>query len=110
MKAEVRTVRVRVDNLTRVLLAGLTVLLIVLIAGLWVYAVPSAPQAGAQARRAVPTSFGDAAKQREALVEAQKETNRKLDKILTFLQNGTVTVRISAQADPGKGGPKRDKP
>ncbi|MFP4356468.1 MAG: hypothetical protein ACLFUJ_15245 [Phycisphaerae bacterium] len=112
MQNNSRTVRVRVDNFTRCMLAILAALLVVLIAGLWVYAVPDAPAAEAQFKTNTEggTSFANAIAQRKALIDAQNETNKKLTELIAVLKSGQVEVKVSSPDASGKAGPQRGTP
>ena len=87
---------VRVDAYTRVCLTVISVLLAVLIVGLWARELPPGPQA-----LAVPPVL-DPVAQRAAGSEAAQETNRKLDRLLTLLTSGEVKVQVVDEAK-GKG-------
>jgi hypothetical protein len=70
---------------TQRLLAAVLVLQVLTLLGLWT-GQPGLSHAAA----AIP----DPGAQREAMVEQQKETNQKLDKLLTLLTSGDVKVKF----------------
>ena len=81
--------KVHVDNYTRVCLTLIAVLLTVLVLALWVQGVPSVPSA-----QAAEQPFGDSAATRQAMVDEQKETNRKLGDIIDLLKGGQIKVQV----------------
>ncbi|MBS3735091.1 MAG: hypothetical protein KGY99_09225 [Phycisphaerae bacterium] len=93
------TDRAKVDTYTRTCLTIIAVLLTVLIVGLWADGVPAARPAGAAAE-----GFGNAAKQRKAMIEAQQKTNAKLDALMGLLRSGEVKVRLAGKPDGERDG------
>ena len=90
---------VRVDSYTRACLTAIVVLLTLLVLGLWSERFAPAPaQAGPGGANGTPQAIktlGNAGQQREAMVDQQTQTNRKLDEIIRLLRSGDVKVRIS---------------
>jgi len=82
---------VRVDAYTRVCLALITVLLTVLIVGLWANHAPQPPAATAA------ETFVDASAQRNAMLDQQKLTNRKLDELLDLFRSGSAKVQVTEE-------------
>ncbi|MHC4717351.1 MAG: hypothetical protein ACYS5V_10295, partial [Planctomycetota bacterium] len=73
-------------------LTAIAALLTVLVIGLWAEA-PVRPGVSQAAPAADATSgLGNAVAQRQAMIRATSETNRKLDKIIDLLQSGRVKV------------------
>ena len=102
---------VRLDAYTRVCLTAITVLLTLVIIGLWADHAPLADQAHAKARGTFVESGTQA--QLVALVKAQQKTVAKLDQLLGLLKSGQVKVRLvdaDARAAQAKGGKNASKP
>ena len=93
---------VRVDAYTRVILTVLAVLLTLAVAGQWAQAPDAAPQARAAEKDGFAKAFNTNA-QRQALLEAQQQTNEKLDEVISLLRSGKIEVRL-ADAPEAKGG------
>lgn len=91
-----KSIRIRVDGYTRFCLTVIAGLLTVLILGLWANSVPSASPV-----QAADQPFGDAAAQRQASVDAQKETNAKLDELIQVLKSGEVKVQVAQTESAG---------
>lgn len=92
-----RGFRVQVDTYTRVCLTAIAGLLVLLIVGLWADSTPGTSRATA----AEP--FLDASKQRAMMVQAQEQTNAKLDELIGLLKSGDARVQISEpKAKPAK--------
>jgi len=115
-----RQTQVRVDALTRFCLAAITVLLVVLVLGLWAE-VPRAarPAAGAEA----PRTFGDAGGQREAQTAELRKIREGLDELTALFRKGEAQVRLAGGpaevpavpvaapvAAPGAVPPERERP
>ena len=98
MQHDGQETRVRVDGYTRVCLTAIAVLLTVLVIGLWAESGWTTDDAHA----AEP--FVDSSAQRRAMVDAQQQTNRKLDEIISLLQSGRVRVQIAEGAGAAAGG------
>jgi len=90
----------------RVLTAACVIVVTILAIGLW----PRGPvprwdggQAWGQGTKQAPRTMRfDPSKQRQEMVEAVRETNKKLDKLISLLESGKVRVRLI-------GGPKPEK-
>jgi hypothetical protein len=95
MQSNRRTVRVRVDPVTRACLAAITVLLAVLVVQLWAQALPPAPRAEA----AEP--FLDTSAQRGQIVKTLEKTNAKLDTLIGLFREGKAQVRL-VRGDDGE--------
>lgn len=93
MKNGYRNVTIRVDGYTRVCLTAIAVLLTVLIVGLWANhsPTPDAAFAGGVPRAINPQS------QRDAVAEAQRAGNAKLDELIELLKSGDVQVKVIGQ-------------
>ena len=91
-----RKVQVRVDTYTRVCLTVITVLLTVLIAGLWAEGVPTGELASARppAGRDAKKPLWDSVSQREALVKEMQQVNRKLEELKALLKSGEAKVTV----------------
>lgn len=100
MKTHTRSIRVRVDGYTRVCLSVIAVLLTVMIMGLWVGHVPS-PQSATAADQ-----FLDTGADRKAMIEAQQETNKKLDELIGLLKSGEVKVKVESTGGKEDGAKK----
>ena len=108
--------QLRVDALTRFCLAALTVLLGVLVLGLWAEAPRAArPAAGAEA----PTTFGDAGGQREAQTAELRKIRQSLDELTALFRKGDAKVRLAGgpaeaaapvERDAAAGPPAGEKP
>ena len=91
---------VRIDGYTRFCLSAIVVLLTVLIIGLWaegpIPGIPDADGAIVKAPRSGSSTLNllDARSQRAAMLNAARETNRKLDKIVDLLKSGNIRVSI----------------
>lgn len=100
---------VRVDGYTRVCLTAIVVLLTLLVLGLWSDRfAPTPAQAGPSGSNGTPQAIrtlGNAGQQREAMVDQQKQTNKKLDEIIRLLRSGDVKVRISDDKPARRFGP-----
>lgn len=92
--ADNERIHVRLDTYTRVCLGAITVLLTVLIVGLWAQ-MPLAGTAGAADTTFAPslTSY-----------KAQEITNAKLDELIALLKDGSVKVQVVGEARDAGGG------
>jgi len=110
--------RIRVDAYTRVCLTAITVLLTVLVIGLWAdlaglagraqaagkYADQSAKQALTEGR------WGTSSAPQQAVVAAQRKTNAKLDELMKLLKSGQVRVQmVAGGVAPGGENGRKDK-
>jgi len=105
MNRERQEMRICVDGYTRVCLTAIAVLLTVLVLGFWAEGLPSLDEArGAE-------KFLDTAGQRQATIELQKQTNEKLDQLISLLKSGEVKVQIAqekgAKVEGGGGAPRK---
>lgn len=80
---------VRVDNVTRICLAAITVLMVVMVLALWA----QTPSTSAQAAE----EFLNTAAQRQEMVDAQKATTAKIDELITLLKSGEVKVKVAKE-------------
>jgi hypothetical protein len=78
------------------LLQGLT------LAGQWLDGARMLPSAHAEP----PRVGGDPSGDRQAMIDAQRETNTKLEKLIGILEGGNLQVKV-VMPDEGKGGAKR---
>jgi hypothetical protein len=92
MKKQER-IAVALDGPTRICLWAIAALLTVLAVGLWA----EAPVASNATAAEQPRGF-DAASQRQAILEAQQETNRKLGELIDVLRSGQMKVQLAAEA------------
>lgn len=92
---------VRVDNFTRFCLGAITVLLCVLVVGLWGQS-NLWPEKNV---RAADTPF-DGGAQRKAMVEAQDRTTDKVNELIQLLKDGKAKVQVVA-SDEEKDKPKK---
>ena len=88
---------VQIDGYTRFCLTAITILLTLLIIGLWADAVRPVDQAGAG------EAFLNSSAQRNTLIDASRQTNVKLDELMTLLKSGQVQVRIAGGEIPAPG-------
>jgi len=86
---------VQIDNYTRLCLTFIAGLLTVLIVALWVQGVPAAAPAGAG------EMFVDAGANRQAQLDATKETNQKLTELIDLLKGGQVKVQVAQPEGAG---------
>jgi len=100
MNANQTRYQVKVDNFTRLCLAAICVLLVVLILGLWAEGVPPDRAKAADP----PKVFGDSAAQRDEMVKFQKQTVEKLDELITLLKSGEVKVQVAQTGEKAGGG------
>ena len=89
---------VRMDAYTRVCLTVIAVLLTVVIIGLWADGVPSVEKASA-ARAAMSNAI-----RQTKLLEAQKQTNTKLDELIALLKSGQIKVEVTKMPKNASGG------
>jgi len=87
--ATLNSSKVQVDNVTRICLAAITVLMVVMVLTLWV----QTPSTSAQAAE----EFLNTASQRQEQIDAQKATNAKLDELITLFKSGTVKVQVAKE-------------
>lgn len=99
MRRKKRDVRLVVDGYTRVCLTAITVLLTVLVIGLWA-------QRGAapDTARAAEQPFRDSISQRKETVEAIKATNTKLDELVGLFRSGQAKVQVVGPGSARAGG------
>ena len=107
MQAKVHPARITVDGYTRFCLTAITVLLTVLIVGLWADSPGPAPAAAAAKPPAERQLKGipDSGAQRMAMVRELQATNSKLDKLIGLLQSGklqVVVANLEASNEPPK--------
>ena len=91
MKTENKMI-VRVDNVTRCCLVAITVLLLVLVVGLWGPA-NLWPEKNAHAAE---QPFADGPSQRKAMIEAQDRTTAKVDELIQLLKDGKAKIQVVA--------------
>ena len=89
-----QSIKVRVDNYTRACLTGIAVLLTIVILGLW-----SEVKVADRALAADPVFTGGTG-QRQEVVEAIGETNKRLDTLIDLFKSGQVKV-LTTPADAG---------
>ena len=89
---------VRLDGYSRFCLTAIAVLLTLLVIGLWAENVGQTHQAVAAEK------FLDTSAQRQALLDAQKQTNVKLDELIRVLKSGEVKVRLADGGLKAQGG------
>jgi len=107
--------RMRVDGYTRVCLTAISVLLTVLVIGLWADLAGPAGRAQAakkyadeDARRAMTEGrWGTSSAPQQAIVTAQRKTNAKLDELMKLLRSGQVRVQMVAGPEAAGGGDGR---
>ena len=87
LRAPNRTVRT--DTFTRFCLAAITALLAMLVCGLWAEGFIG------QRAQAQIKPF-DTAAMRKELLEAQKQTNQRLDRLMSLLREGKAKVQVIA--------------
>ena len=92
MQWESQNMRLRVDGYTRGCLTAITVLLAILVMGLWAEKAPVSGRVGAAEK-----VWLNSAAQRKDLVDAQKKTNTKLDELIRLLRSGEVKVQVTHQ-------------
>jgi hypothetical protein len=91
--------RIQVDWFTRACLAAITVLLVLLVCGLWA-------NNGWSDRDARAAEFGDTGAQRKAILDAQDKTNEKMDELIKLFRSGDAKVQL---ANPAEQGPAKDR-
>ena len=102
-----RGVTISIDGYTRFCLTAITVLLTVMVIGLWANDPASTvSDAAAAARKPVvlpsdQTILPNAGSQRLAILRATRATNEKLDKIVDLLKSGEIRV-VLVESKPGK--------
>jgi len=84
---------VRVDWYTRVCLTVISVLLTVLIVGLWSDRMPQVPAA----RAAQP--FADTSAQRKEMLNLQRQTNKRLEELADLFRTGSAKVTVVEKSD-----------
>ena len=97
------TLRLKLDDYTRICLTAIAILLTVLIVGLWANDVPAAREA--QAVTQGPFLGTGTQVQLVELVKAQDKTTTKVEAILQLLQSGQLKVQIVDAKDKDKGAP-----
>jgi len=95
MNEQEKTLRVKVDNLTRVCLACCTALLAVLIVGIWIERPVTQANAG--------DLFLNTAEQRDEIIAAQDRTTAKLDELMELLRSGDVKVQVDQTDEEDSG-------
>lgn len=102
-----RAPQVRVDTYTKVCLTAITVLLTLMVVGLWTDLAPMNGELGAA------QNFLDPSAQRKAAVEQAKLTNTKLDRLISMFSSGQAKVRIVDEKIDQAGGkqvaPRKNK-
>lgn len=106
----VRIVTVRVDLYTKLCLSAIALLLTVLVVGLWAGApLQTSAQAGTGdplvvgAPRDTGEGIPDAGAQRMATVNGIRDTNQRLDKIISLLEGGKLRVTAVVEKGAGNG-------
>jgi len=97
---------IKIDGYTRFCLTAITILLTVLIIGLWAnsnwlevsHTAKAAAATGGQNLQGIP----NAGAQRIAILKAIQTTNDKLDKIINTLNSGKIRVVITKPQKDGK--------
>jgi hypothetical protein len=107
---------VRVDGYTRFCLTAITVLLTLLVIGLWADPVGTPSRAGAatgyrdnKAEKAVQEGRWGTSSAPNKLAAAQGETNGKLDTLIELFNSGKAKVRIVDGAPAERGGSNAPK-
>ncbi len=102
---------VRVDGYTRLCLTAITVLLTLLVIGLWAdpVAAPSRAEAAsgyrdAKAKKAVEEGRWGTSSAPNKMAAAQEETNKRLDTLIELFNSGKAKVRIVDGAPAERGG------
>lgn len=90
-------------NKARLTLIAATMLLVVMVIGLW-----ADRGTALRSARAADQPFKDSISQRKELVTAIQTTNAKLDELIQLLRSGQVKVQISG-GGAGKGGEENAK-
>jgi hypothetical protein len=99
LRASNRTVKT--DTFTRFCLAAITTLLAMLVCGLWAE--------GFIGRRAqAQVKPFDTAAMRKELLEAQKQTNKRLDRLMSLLREGKAKVQVIAPRATQEGASDED--
>jgi len=80
---------VKMDGYTRFCLTVIAALLTVLIIGLWTDAVQTLDDAQAA------EAFVDSSAQRKALIDAQQQTNAKLDQLISLFRTGQAKIQFA---------------
>jgi len=104
------TKRVQVDGYTRLCLTAITVLLTLLVIGLWADRVDTVSPANAgsakfqdaEAKNALSGGRWGTSSASGKTVAAQKQTNEKLDQLIGLFRSGQAKVQVMEPA--GKGG------
>ena len=81
-------IKVRVDRYTRVCLTAIAVLMVVMILGLWA-------DGNWSSRAGAGDVLFDSSSQRNAQIEAQQQTNAKLDELIKLLKSGEAKVQMA---------------
>jgi hypothetical protein len=89
-------------NKTNKLLVAILLLQGLTLAGQWLDGPRILPAAHAEP----PRVGGDPSGDRQAMIDGQRETNAKLDRLIGILESGKLQVQV-AMPDEGKGGAKR---
>ncbi len=97
MNASSQRTIVHLDGYTRVCLTAITVLLTLLVIGLWAGPLPGSSPAGAADAKGI---YGPTV-QRTKQLQAAQETNQKLDRLMTLLTSGQVKVVIVEEGAKG---------
>lgn len=106
---------VRVDGYTRLCLTAITVLLTLLVIGLWADPVGAPSRAGAasyrdaKAEKALKEGRWGTSSAPNKLAAAQGETNEKLDTLIELFNTGKAKVRIVDGAPAERGGSNAPK-
>lgn len=103
----VKTARLRLDGYTRLCLTLITILLTVLILGLWAEKKPFPREACGADQTQQP--FLNSASQRDQMIKGQEDILHKLDELIRLLQSGQVKVQVEAPKE-GEGGGKNVQP
>jgi len=102
-----RAPRVRVDTYTRVCLTAIAVLLTLMVVGLWADLAPMDGELGAAEK------FLDTSAQRKVALEQAKQTNAKLDQLISMFSSGQAKVRVvgdkAGQAGGKQVAPRKNK-
>jgi hypothetical protein len=105
-------VQLQVDGYTRVCLTAITVLLTVLVIGLWAENIDCAKEAHAetgvfrdnQAKKAIHEGRWGTSSARGKVAAAQKQTNVKLDELIKLLKSGEARVQVVQSTAVSTGG------
>ena len=116
MNEKVKTT-MQVDRYTRFCLTAITVLLTLLVIGLWAERVDTTPRVDAaprkyqdpRAEKAVAEGRWGTSSAPNKLAAVQGETNKKLDELIELFKSGEAKVSVVDGAPAGRGGSNAPK-